>query len=128
MTIQEREGGPDVVLLDLAAYLTILTTCESPAFVRILGSVLPDVARQPAALAICILGLAAVLVLVRPYHVARAIVGAVKQQTGQKAKGLFHPIRVALTGKTVGLGLFEVIYYLGKERTIYRLSKFIKKE
>ena len=45
-----------------------------------------------------------------------------------EAKQLIHPIRVALTGKTVGLGLFEVIYYLGKERTIYRLSKFIKKE
>ncbi len=32
----------------------------------------------------------------------RAVVGAVKQQTGQKAKGLFHPIRVALTGASGG--------------------------
>jgi nondiscriminating glutamyl-tRNA synthetase len=32
----------------------------------------------------------------------RAVVGAVKQQTGQKAKGLFHPIRVALTGEAGG--------------------------
>ena len=32
----------------------------------------------------------------------RAVVGAVKQQTGQKAKGLFHPIRVALTGAAGG--------------------------
>jgi glutamyl-tRNA synthetase len=45
-----------------------------------------------------------------------------------EAKTLIHPIRVALTGKTVGPGLFEVIYYLGKERTQERLSKFIKKE
>ena len=32
----------------------------------------------------------------------RAVVGAVKQQTGQKAKALFHPIRVALTGTAGG--------------------------
>ncbi|MDD5730213.1 MAG: glutamate--tRNA ligase [Candidatus Omnitrophica bacterium] len=45
-----------------------------------------------------------------------------------EAKVLIHPIRVALTGKTIGPGLFEVIYYLGKEKTIKRLSAFIKKE
>ena len=38
-------------------------------------------------------------------------------ELGIEAKVLIHPIRVALTGKTVGPGLFEVIYYLGKERT-----------
>ncbi len=32
----------------------------------------------------------------------RAVVGVVKQQTGQKAKALFHPIRVALTGAAGG--------------------------
>jgi len=32
----------------------------------------------------------------------RAVVGVVKQQTGQKAKSLFHPIRVALTGAAGG--------------------------
>jgi nondiscriminating glutamyl-tRNA synthetase len=32
----------------------------------------------------------------------RAVVGTVKQQTGQKAQGLFHPIRVALTGAAGG--------------------------
>ena len=32
----------------------------------------------------------------------RAVVGTVKQQTGQKAKPLFHPIRVALTGTAGG--------------------------
>lgn len=45
-----------------------------------------------------------------------------------EAKSLIHPIRVALTGKTVGPGLFEVIYYLGKERVRKRLQKWIKKE
>lgn len=45
-----------------------------------------------------------------------------------ESKTLIHPIRVALTGKTIGPGLFEVIYYLGKERTQERLKKFVKKE
>ena len=48
------------------------------------------------------------------------------EELGIEAKVLIHPIRVALTGKTVGPGLFEVIYCLGKERTKKRLSKFIK--
>ena len=32
----------------------------------------------------------------------RAVAGLIKQATGQKAKGLFHPIRVALTGESGG--------------------------
>lgn len=43
-----------------------------------------------------------------------------------EAKVLIHPIRVALTGKTIGPGLFEVIYYLGRQRTKERLGKWIK--
>jgi glutamyl-tRNA synthetase len=45
-----------------------------------------------------------------------------------ETKVLIHPIRVALTGKTVGPGLFEVIYYLGKQRTKDRLARWVKKE
>ncbi len=48
------------------------------------------------------------------------------KELNMEARAFIHPIRVALTGKTVGPGLFEVIYYLGKERTKERLSKFIK--
>jgi len=44
-----------------------------------------------------------------------------------EAKTLIHPIRVALTGKTIGPGLFEVIYYLGKARTKERLTQWIEK-
>ena len=53
---------------------------------------------------------------------------AVKAGTalGIEAKKLIHPIRVALTGKTIGPGLFEVIYYLGKERSKKRLLKWVK--
>ncbi len=44
-----------------------------------------------------------------------------------EARTLIHPIRIALTGKAVGPGLFEVIYYLGKDRTRERLTKWIKR-
>jgi glutamyl-tRNA synthetase len=47
-------------------------------------------------------------------------------ELGIEAKVLIHPVRVALTGKTIGPGLFEVIYYLGRERSCLRLSKFIR--
>ncbi len=44
-----------------------------------------------------------------------------------ETRKLVHPIRVALTGKTVGPGLFEVIYYLGLERTRKRLLKWAER-
>jgi len=47
-------------------------------------------------------------------------------ELGIQAKVLIHPIRVALTGKTIGPGLFEVIHYLGKERVKERMGKWIK--
>ncbi len=47
-------------------------------------------------------------------------------ELGIEAKKLIHPIRVALTGKTIGPGLFEVIYCLGKERSSKRLLKWVK--
>ncbi|MBC8436536.1 MAG: glutamate--tRNA ligase [Candidatus Omnitrophica bacterium] len=47
------------------------------------------------------------------------------KELGIEAKALIHPIRVALTGKTVGPGLFEVIYYLGRERTKQRLMRWV---
>ncbi|MFA5092443.1 MAG: glutamate--tRNA ligase [Candidatus Omnitrophota bacterium] len=47
-------------------------------------------------------------------------------QLGIEAKVLIHPIRVALTGKTIGPGLFELIHVLGKEKSVQRLSKWVR--
>ncbi|MEW6102007.1 MAG: glutamate--tRNA ligase [Candidatus Omnitrophota bacterium] len=49
------------------------------------------------------------------------------KELSMESKTLIHPIRVALTGKTVGPGLFEVIYYLGKERTKERLLQRVRR-
>ncbi|MCK4245247.1 MAG: glutamate--tRNA ligase [Candidatus Omnitrophica bacterium] len=39
-----------------------------------------------------------------------------------KTKDVFHPLRVAITGRTVGPGLFETMEVLGKERVLKRLK------
>ena len=43
---------------------------------------------------------------------------------GYKAGEVFHPLRVALSGKTTGPGLFEMIEHLGRDKTLERLKKW----
>lgn len=44
-----------------------------------------------------------------------------------ESRRLIHPIRAAITGKTIGPGLFEVIYFLGSDKVKERLARWIKK-
>ncbi|RKY43576.1 MAG: glutamate--tRNA ligase [Candidatus Omnitrophota bacterium] len=44
---------------------------------------------------------------------------------GLKARDLVHPVRVALTGKRIGPGLFETMEVLGKEKVIKRLERLV---
>ncbi|NOX98032.1 MAG: glutamate--tRNA ligase [Nitrospirae bacterium] len=53
--------------------------------------------------------------------VARKIIADLEIKGG----ALIHPTRVALTGRTVGPGLFELMALLGREVTIKRLDKII---
>ncbi|HQP91666.1 MAG TPA: glutamate--tRNA ligase [Candidatus Omnitrophota bacterium] len=46
-------------------------------------------------------------------------------ELGITAKQLIHPLRVALSGRTVGPGMFEFIEVLGKERTLKRIESII---
>ena len=51
-------------------------------------------------------------------------------ESGLALGKVIHPTRLALTGRTVSPGMFDVMVLLGKERTIERLKKaieFIKK-
>ncbi|MDI3312082.1 MAG: glutamate--tRNA ligase [Thermoanaerobacterium sp.] len=43
-----------------------------------------------------------------------------------KSGDLFHPTRLAISGRTFGPGLFDIIELLGKEKTIKRIEKAIK--
>jgi len=44
-------------------------------------------------------------------------------ELGVSAGDLVHPVRILLTGKTVGPGLFETMALIGKEKTVQRLSQ-----
>jgi glutamyl-tRNA synthetase len=48
-------------------------------------------------------------------------------ELGVKPKEVFQPIRVALTGTTVSPGIFESIAALGREETLERLDKALRK-
>jgi glutamyl-tRNA synthetase len=45
------------------------------------------------------------------------------EKLGVSGGALIHPTRLALTGRTVGPGLFDVIALLGKRRTLERLER-----
>ena len=55
-------------------------------------------------------------------HIERALREYI-ERSGIKPIQVMQPIRVALTGKTVGPGLFDVIELLGKERVLGRLER-----
>ncbi len=44
-------------------------------------------------------------------------------ELGIQASELVHPVRVALTGKAIGPGLFDTMAVLGKEKTVQRLQE-----
>jgi len=46
---------------------------------------------------------------------------AVAEELGVSAAQVIHPTRVAVSGRTVGPGLFEMIEVMGKERVLHRL-------
>jgi glutamyl-tRNA synthetase len=39
-----------------------------------------------------------------------------------KAKQVFQPLRVALTGSTISPGIFETVALLGRDRALARIS------
>jgi glutamyl-tRNA synthetase len=47
----------------------------------------------------------------------------VAEERALKASGIIHPARMAISGKTKGAGLFEMMEVLGKEKTLERLRK-----
>jgi glutamyl-tRNA synthetase len=46
----------------------------------------------------------------------------VVERTGMKAKQVFQPLRVALTGSTISPGIFETVALVGRERALQRID------
>jgi glutamyl-tRNA synthetase len=67
------------------------------------------------------------LAAVTPFDEAQveAAVRATAAARGLKAGALIHATRVAVTGRTVSPGLFEVLTWLGRERTRARLARLL---
>jgi glutamyl-tRNA synthetase len=51
---------------------------------------------------------------------------SIADRTAVKAASLIHATRVAVTGRAVSPGLFEVIELLGRERTVHRLDDALR--
>ena len=52
----------------------------------------------------------------------RELAGALKSSTGKKGRELFHPLRLALTGRESGPEMAGLVQAMGKERAIRRLE------
>ncbi|MBC7363416.1 MAG: glutamate--tRNA ligase [Candidatus Aminicenantes bacterium] len=46
------------------------------------------------------------------------------EKEGVKAAALIHPLRVLLVGKSVSPGIFDVLEFMGKEKTLARIDNF----
>jgi glutamyl-tRNA synthetase len=57
-----------------------------------------------------------------PESVEEALRPAV-ERSGLKAKQVFQPLRVALTGTTVSPGIFETVALVGRDRTLERIDR-----
>ncbi len=57
---------------------------------------------------------------------AEEAVRALAAERGIHSREIIHPARVALTGKTVGPGLFELMALLGKDRVVARLDRAVQ--
>ncbi len=56
---------------------------------------------------------------------AEAVVRGLAAERGVHGREVIHRVRVALTGKTVGPGLFELMEVLGRDRVVARLDRAV---
>jgi len=56
-----------------------------------------------------------------------ALLHAFVEAEGIKIGEIIHPVRVAATGKMVGFGLFDTLAILGKQRSLARITRALKR-
>jgi glutamyl-tRNA synthetase len=57
----------------------------------------------------------------------RALTDELKQTSGKKGRELFHPLRLALTGRDSGPEMAGLVARMGKERALRRLEAAAKR-
>ncbi len=72
-------------------------------------------------------GFAEVLKTVEPFEVGplETALQAFVAARGIKVGELIHPLRLALCGKTVGMGLYDTLAILGRERCLQRIGRVV---
>jgi len=65
------------------------------------------------------------LTVLEPFDIAgiEALCKTLAKERGVKNGAIFHPLRVAVSGRTEGPSLWHMVEYLGKERTLERIKK-----
>ena len=74
--------------------------------------------------------LADALAACRPFDVAtiETVIRAEAERRGLGAAKLIHPVRLAVSGRTTGPGLFELLAAVGQERCVNRLRQFAERQ
>jgi glutamyl-tRNA synthetase len=60
-------------------------------------------------------------------HLLEAAVQAFLTEEGIKIGDIIHALRIAITGKSVGLGMFDALAILGRESSLKRLTRAIER-
>jgi glutamyl-tRNA synthetase len=55
------------------------------------------------------------------------VLGRVVERSGRKAKAVYQPLRVAITGTTVSPGIFDSLAALGREESLRRIERALKR-
>ena len=69
---------------------------------------------------------ALVIVLALGLAGCKSVSDKIGEEIGQSGGAIIHPIRMAVTGRMVGPGLFETMSVLGKDRVIFRLKRTLE--
>lgn len=124
--ILEAAGNRIKTFGDILDYANFFTADEALAYDE--GAFAKSIAQAPGAVEL-LEKYAAQLKTVEPYEVApleeftKGFIAAENKKIGD----LIHPLRVALTGKGVGLGLFDTLVILGRERALKRIELAVAK-
>ncbi len=81
--------------------------------------------RKPAEAAALLSGLRERLATIREFDAAalEALLRGYVEERGVKLGQVIHALRVAVTGKAVGFGMFEILEILGRERCLARIDR-----
>jgi len=124
--ILEAAGNRIKTFGDILDYAGFFTADEALAYDE--AAFAKSIAQAPGAVEL-LQKYTAQLATVEPYEVApleeftKGFIAA----EGKKIGDLIHPLRVALTGKGVGLGLFDTLVILGRERALKRIELAVAK-